>query len=316
MINHRGGDIPCPPPPPLLVHNPGKRCCRQNQISERTHPRAKVPVQLLESLNQATVAYAAAVRPRGRTVGAAHSFTQRMAFVVLMRVGAGTISRGALAEPSFSGAAGGQPQPEEGERDRAPLPYGPIPPRQYRGDPKIVESDYARPRKRPEMGSQGQAPPRVAFRRVVVSLRLYGPGRSPVLPFACCVGSLRSVGRCGRCSCWCHFRVRGALWLVCRGCAGCGMVCRLRVSGARNGFSRPSPPPPPRPSGWRKPRRGAPPPAGAQPRRAGPKPRSQPGTERPPPNPTKFCTTDGPSAPVPGHPAHFRCRPRKGWCCV
>ena len=31
----------------------------------------------------------------------------------------------------------------------------------------------------------------MTFRRVVVSLR--GPGQSPVLPFACCVGSLRSV---------------------------------------------------------------------------------------------------------------------------
>ena len=39
-----------------------------------------------------------------------------------------------------------------------------------------------------------------------------GPGQSPVLPFACCVGSLCSVGRCGRCSCWCRFRVRGAQW--------------------------------------------------------------------------------------------------------
>ena len=75
-------------------------------------------------------------------------------------------------------------------------------------------------------------PPRVTFRRVVASLR--GPGQSPVLPFACCVGSLLSAGRCGRCSCWCRFRVRGAQWLVCRGCAGCGRVCRLRV---------PSPPP-------------------------------------------------------------------------
>ena len=52
-------------------------------------------------------------------------------------------------------------------------------------------------------------------RRVAVSLR--GPGQSPVLPFACCVGSLRSVGRCGRCSCWCRFRVRGAQSLVCWG---------------------------------------------------------------------------------------------------
>ena len=73
--------------------------------------------------------------------------------------------------------------------------------------------------------------PRVTFRRVVVPLR--GPGQSPALPFACCVGSLRSVGRCGRCSCWCRFRVRGAQWLVCRGCAGCGGMCRLCVSGAQ-----------------------------------------------------------------------------------
>ena len=74
--------------------------------------------------------------------------------------------------------------------------------------------------------------PCVTFRPVVVSLR--GPGRSPVLPFACCVGSLRSVGRCGRCSCRCRFRVRRAQSLVCRGCAGCGRMCRLRVSGANS----------------------------------------------------------------------------------
>ena len=76
-------------------------------------------------------------------------------------------------------------------------------------------------------------PPRVTFRLVVAPLR--GPGQSPVLPFACCVGSLRSVGRCGRCSCWCRFRIRGAQWLVCWGCAECGMVCLL------------CPPPAPRP---------------------------------------------------------------------
>ena len=40
-------------------------------------------------------------------------------------------------------------------------------------------------------------PPCVTFRLVVAPLR--GPGRSPVLPFACCVGSLLSVGRCGLC---------------------------------------------------------------------------------------------------------------------
>ena len=70
--------------------------------------------------------------------------------------------------------------------------------------------------------------PCVTFCLVVVSLR--GPGQSPVLPFACCVGSLRSVGRCSRGSCWCRFRVHGAQWLVCRGCAVCGGMHRLRVS--------------------------------------------------------------------------------------
>ena len=73
--------------------------------------------------------------------------------------------------------------------------------------------------------------PHVTFRWVFVPLR--GPGQSPVRPFACCVGALRSVGRCGRCSCWCCFRVRGAQSLVCWGCAECGMVCRLCVSGAQ-----------------------------------------------------------------------------------
>ena len=51
---------------------------------------------------------------------------------------------------------------------------------------------------------RGGGSPCVTFRLVVAPLR--GPGQSPVLPFACCVGSLRSVGRCGRCSCWCRFR--------------------------------------------------------------------------------------------------------------
>ena len=82
-----------------------------------------------------------------------------------------------------------------------------------------------------EAQHRGRNPPRVTFRLVVVPLR--GPGQSPVLPFACCIGSLLSVGRCGRCCCWCRFRVRGAQWLVCWGCAGCGSMCRLRVSGAQ-----------------------------------------------------------------------------------
>ena len=54
----------------------------------------------------------------------------------------------------------------------------------------------------------GGASPCVTFRLVVVSLR--GSGRSPVRPSACCVRSLLSVSRCGRCSCWCRFRVRRA----------------------------------------------------------------------------------------------------------
>ena len=44
----------------------------------------------------------------------------------------------------------------------------------------------------------------------IPSGRCFFTGQSPALPFACCVGSLLSVGRCGRCSCWCRFRVRGA----------------------------------------------------------------------------------------------------------
>ena len=81
---------------------------------------------------------------------------------------------------------------------------------------------------------QGEAArPRVTFRRVAVPLR--GPGQSPV-PFACCVGSLRFVGRCGRCSCWCRFPVRGAQSLVCRGCAGCGgcHLCPPRMCASYN----------------------------------------------------------------------------------
>ena len=80
-------------------------------------------------------------------------------------------------------------------------------------------------------GGVQPGPPCVTSRPVVAPLR--GPGQAPVLPFVCCVGSLLSVGRCGRCSCWCRFRVCGAQSLVCRGCAGCGGLCRLRVSGAQ-----------------------------------------------------------------------------------
>ena len=67
--------------------------------------------------------------------------------------------------------------------------------------PSGLDLDY------PPLGVGGGGP-LVTFRLVVVSLR--GPRQSPALPFACCVGSLLSVGRCGRCSCWCRFRVHGA----------------------------------------------------------------------------------------------------------
>ena len=66
----------------------------------------------------------------------------------------------------------------------------------------IIDSSLVRP-----IGSP-PPPPCVTFRLVVAPLR--GPGQPPVLPFACCVGLLLSVGRCGRCSCWCRFRVHGA----------------------------------------------------------------------------------------------------------
>ena len=44
-------------------------------------------------------------------------------------------------------------------------------------------------------GDHGPPPPCVTLRRVAVSS--WGPGQSPVLPFACFVGSLCSGGRCG-----------------------------------------------------------------------------------------------------------------------
>ena len=104
---------------------------------------------------------------------------------------------------------------------------GPPPP------PPLRHTPHAVPAAAPLRQAMGLPPPPpcVTFRRVVAPLR--GPGQSPVLPFACCVASLRSVGRCGRCSCWCRFRVRGAQSLVCWGCAECGGMCRLGVSGAQ-----------------------------------------------------------------------------------
>ena len=58
-----------------------------------------------------------------------------------------------------------------------------------------------------------------------------------LLPFTCCVGSLRYGGRCGLCSSWFCFRVHGAQWLVYQGCAGCG--------GRHLCVSAPPPVPPP-----------------------------------------------------------------------
>ena len=70
-------------------------------------------------------------------------------------------------------------------------------------------------------------PPCVTFHLIVVSLR--GPGQSPFLPSTCCVGSLLSVGRCSRCSCWCCFRI-------------CGAQCRVFLKGG--GVQGGEPPPP------------------------------------------------------------------------
>ena len=80
--------------------------------------------------------------------------------------------------------------------------------------------------------SNTSLPPCVTFTRVVVSLR--GRGQSPVLPFACCVGSLLSVGRCGRCSFWCRFRISPAQWLAYWG------SCWL-LRGSLDGFCCPLP---------------------------------------------------------------------------
>ena len=84
----------------------------------------------------------------------------------------------------------------------------PVPDRRVVGEGHVWKCQANRGPKAGMHWKGGRSPPCVTFRRVVAPLR--GPGRSPVLPFACCVGSLLSVGRCGRCSCWCRFRVRGA----------------------------------------------------------------------------------------------------------
>ena len=64
-------------------------------------------------------------------------------------------------------------------------------------------------------------PPCVTFRLVVVSL--WGPGQSPVLPFACCVGSLLSVGRCTVF----HVRLLGLPGTVQWGQTKPGAVCHM-----------------------------------------------------------------------------------------
>ena len=97
-------------------------------------------------------------------------------------------------------------------------------PKATRWSSKVIERSRFLVWTNPEKGRLDTS--ETTFRLVVVSLR--GPGQSPGLPFACCVGSLRSVSRC-----WCRFRVCGAQLLVCRGCAGCGGMCRLRVSSAQ-----------------------------------------------------------------------------------
>ena len=84
----------------------------------------------------------------------------------------------------------------------SPFPRPPTPPSSFRGLERPPPPPRAQTVVCPSM-----PPPCVTFRLVVAPLR--GPGQSPVLPFACCVGSLLCVGRCGRCSCWCRFRVRG-----------------------------------------------------------------------------------------------------------
>ena len=89
-------------------------------------------------------------------------------------------------------------------------------------------------------GSWSSVPPCVTFRRVAVSLR--GPGQSPVLPFACCVGccvlsAAAAAARAGVISAfaeprgWCAGAVLVAAGAVCAlavpsswrtgGCAGC-----------------------------------------------------------------------------------------------
>ena len=59
--------------------------------------------------------------------------------------------------------------------------------------------------------------PCVTSRRVAIYLQ--GPRHSPVLPFACCIGSMLFDGCGGQCYLWCPFRI-GAARLAHWGCAG------------------------------------------------------------------------------------------------
>ena len=120
----------------------------------------------------------------------------------------------------FGRASDGVGRPLKRAKDRHRMCRGPAEVRQRLPQPQLVchpRCEHMGPGKReyrrigscarartnplppvPEPPPPGTAPC-VTIRLVVAPL--WGPGRSPVLPFACCVGSLRSVGRCGRCSC-------------------------------------------------------------------------------------------------------------------
>ena len=81
----------------------------------------------------------------------------------------------------------------------------------------------------PDLGGGGAAPPppRVTFRRVAGALDSHPVFPSHVASGRCVLLAAAAGALAGVVSVF-------AQWLVCRGCAGCGMVCRWRVSGAQS----------------------------------------------------------------------------------
>ena len=113
------------------------------------------------------------------------------------------------------GGGGGQCTPEAITPFPVALQRGPL----WQSD-RLALGGGVHCRKLPKGQCWLPPPPCVTFRQVAVSLQ--GPGQSPLLPFACCIGSMLSDGSCGLYPLWCCCHVSGAqqlaYWGLCWWC--------------------------------------------------------------------------------------------------